>query len=42
MKWQDYKEHLREEWEFHKRNPELLFVWAAYATAILFAIFSDN
>jgi hypothetical protein len=42
MKWQDYKEHIREEWEFHKRNPELFVVLAAYATAIIFAIFSDN
>jgi hypothetical protein len=42
MKWQEYKEHMREEWEFHKRNPELFFVWAAYATAIIIALFSDN
>jgi hypothetical protein len=41
MNWQEYKEHLREEWEFHKRNPELFFVWAVYLISIIWCFISD-
>lgn len=27
MNWNEYKQHLKDEWEFHKRNPEMLLVW---------------
>jgi hypothetical protein len=38
MKWIGYKEHLREEWAFHKRHPELLLVWVAYLAAIIYCL----
>ena len=41
MNWQEYKEHLREEWEFHKRHPELLLVWAVYLITIIWCFISD-
>jgi hypothetical protein len=27
MDWREYRQHLREEWEFHCRHPELFLVW---------------
>lgn len=41
MDWKQYREHLREEWEFHKRNPIMLFVWAVYITMMVWAIYSS-
>jgi len=41
MKWQEYKEHLRDEWEFHKRNPELFIMWGAYIGAMAYCFLSD-
>ena len=28
MKLSEYLEHLKDEWEFHKRHPELFILWA--------------
>jgi hypothetical protein len=40
MNLKEYKEHLKDEWEFHKRNPELFAVWAAYVWA-LYTLFME-
>lgn len=37
MNRQNYIEHLKEDWEFHKRNPELILVWVAFIAAIVCA-----
>jgi hypothetical protein len=29
MTFKGYKNLLKDEWEFHKRNPEMFFVWGA-------------
>jgi hypothetical protein len=42
MKWQEYKQALRDEWEFHKRNPEMFFVWGAYIGIIIYCFLSDK
>jgi uncharacterized membrane protein len=42
MKWQEYKEYLKDEWEFHKRHPEMLFVWGVYILAIIYCFLSDR
>ncbi len=38
MNWQEYKQDMREEWEFHKRHPELIFVWIVYIIAFIYAM----
>ena len=37
VNWDEYKQHLKEEWEFHKRNPEMLFVWLVYLVSVIYA-----
>lgn len=31
------KEHLKEEWAFYKRHPELLLLWALWLYAVYYA-----
>lgn len=33
MKWGEYKELLKDEWEFHKKHPEMFTVWVIYILA---------
>jgi hypothetical protein len=33
MSLKEYKGHLKDEWEFHKRNPKLFIMWAVYILA---------
>ena len=42
MKWVDYKEHLKEAWEIHKRHPELLFIWSVLVGSWLYYIIKDK
>lgn len=34
MKLNQYKQFFKDEWEFHKRNPEMFFVWAGILISI--------
>ena len=34
MKLKEYFGYMKEEWEFHKRNPVLFIFWAAWAYAL--------
>lgn len=42
MNWNEYKQHLNEEWAFHKRHPELLFLWLVYAFSIACLIYKGT
>lgn len=36
MSLKEYKEHMKDEWEFHKRHPEMFLVWAVYILAVIY------
>jgi hypothetical protein len=36
MKWKEYKESLKEEWDFHCRNPEMFLVWFVIVLSVGF------
>jgi len=38
MKWIEYKQHMAEEWEFHKRHPEMLLVWAIFIASWIYCL----
>lgn len=42
MNWTEYKQHLKEEWDFHKRHPHLLFLWVVYLISIIYAFTHDE
>lgn len=37
MTLKEYLSYLKEDWDFHKRNPELFVVWAVYLYALYLA-----
>jgi hypothetical protein len=37
MNWSDWKDEMKCEWEFHKRNPVMIIVWLSYLTMFYFA-----
>jgi hypothetical protein len=39
MNWEEYKEHLKDEWEFQKRNPEILVLTVLTILGNLYVIF---
>lgn len=36
MSWEEYKKFLKEDWEFHKRHPEMFLVLGAILTIACF------
>lgn len=42
VNWTEHKRHLKEEWAFYKRHPELLFLWMAYAFSIAYLIYKGT
>jgi hypothetical protein len=34
--------YMKEEWEFHKRQPEMFIVWATYAYGLYIALKEDK
>lgn len=38
MNFKQYKEKLKEEWEFHKQHPEMFFVWGAILISWIYLI----
>jgi hypothetical protein len=38
MTFKDYKNLLKDEWEFHKRNPEMFLVWAAILISSIYLL----
>jgi hypothetical protein len=41
MKWKDFKCELKQEWAFHKRNPELLILLLIIIGLLLYYIFKE-
>lgn len=39
MDWDEYWQHLKDEWEFHRRNPEMFLVWATIVGGIIYCLF---
>ena len=39
MDWKEYRQHLKEEWEFNRRNPELFIVWGIIVGWFLYCAF---
>jgi hypothetical protein len=37
MNWDECKQLFKEEWEFHTRHPEMLFVWLTYLVSVIYA-----
>ena len=42
VNWDEYRQHLKEEWAFYKRHPELLFLWLIYAVATAYLIYKGT
>jgi hypothetical protein len=40
MTWKEYREIMKEEWQFHKRNPEMLVVFGVYVFIFVYLIFT--
>jgi len=38
----DLKQHLKEEWAFYKRHPELILVWIVFLISVIYAFTSDE
>lgn len=38
MTLQEYKQHLKEEWQFHKRHPEMILVWVVYLVSFVWVV----
>jgi hypothetical protein len=34
--------YMKEEWEFHKRHPEMFIMWATYAYGLYIALKEDK
>jgi len=41
MKWEDFKYELKWEWQFHKRNPELLILMLIIIGMPIYFIFKE-
>ncbi len=39
MSWKEYKEQMKEEWDFYRRNPEMFLVWFVILSSVGFLIF---
>ncbi len=39
MDWNEYRQHLKEEWEFHKRHPEMFLVWIVIVGGPIYYLF---
>ena len=42
MKWEDFKDELKWEWAFHKRNPELLILMLIIIGMPIYFIFKET
>lgn len=40
MSIKEHLDYIKEEWEFHKRHPELIVVWASYLYS-LYLVFTN-
>jgi hypothetical protein len=38
MSWQEYKEQMRDEWEFYKRNPSFPIIMILWLGTVLWAL----
>jgi len=38
MGWKEYRQHLKDEWDFHCRNPEMFLVWGVIVGGFIYCL----